>query len=98
VSIHCPCPLSHVANRCRLGIFDEYARRQYVAKLPKRNPFGVEDEPNKFDDFDVFTKIRVLHQLSVWTLNNPNPIRERLDERESEQINWVSSPPSFTYP
>lgn len=71
-------------------MFDEYARRQYVAKAPKRNPFGVEDEPAQFNEFDVFTKIRVLQQLSVWTLNNPNPIRERLDERESEQISWVS--------
>jgi hypothetical protein len=70
-------------------MFDEYTRRQYVAKAPKRNPFGVEDEPAQFNEFDVFTKIRILQQLSVWTLNNPNPIRERLDERESEQISWV---------
>jgi hypothetical protein len=70
-------------------MFDEYARRQYVAKAPKRNPFGVEEEPAKFNEFDVFTKIRVLQQLSVWTLHNPNPIRERLDESESEQISWV---------
>ncbi|QDS74383.1 hypothetical protein FKW77_005439 [Venturia effusa] len=75
-----------------LDLFDEYTRRQYVAKAPKRNPFGIEDEPAQFNDFDVFTKIRVLQQLSVWTLNNPNPIRERLDERESEQIGWRIEP------
>ena len=69
---------------------DEYTRRQYVAKAPKRNPFGEEDEPRKFAEFDVFTKIRVLNQLAVWTLHNPVPIREKLDERESEQIGWVS--------
>lgn len=39
-------------------IFDEYTRRQYVSKAPHRNPFGVEDEPAKFVDFDVFTKVR----------------------------------------
>jgi len=41
----------------RPEIFDEYTRRQYVAKAPNRNPFGVEEEPAKFDDFDVFTKV-----------------------------------------
>jgi uncharacterized protein (DUF2249 family) len=60
-----------------------------VAKAPKRNPFGDEDEPRKFADFDVFTKIRVLNQLAVWTLHNPVPIREKLDERESAQLEWV---------
>jgi hypothetical protein len=33
-------------------IFDEYTRRQYVAKAPERNPFGTEEEPAKFTDFD----------------------------------------------
>lgn len=74
----------------RPAIFDEYTRRQYVAKAPERNPFGEEDEPNKFDDFDVFTKIRVLQQLSVWTLNNPNSIRERLAATDNEQTLWVN--------
>ena len=41
----------------RPEIFDEYTRRQYVGKAPNRNPFGVEEEPAKFDDFDVFTKV-----------------------------------------
>lgn len=72
--------------------FDEYTRRQFVAKAPARNPFGIEEEPNKFDTFDVFTKIKVLQQLSVWTLNNPNTIRERLDVSDAEQIDWVMSP------
>lgn len=38
-------------------IFDEYTRRQYVAKAPQRNPFGTEQEPLKFADFDAFTKV-----------------------------------------
>jgi len=39
-----------------LEIFDEYTRRQYMAKAPQRNPFGTEEEPAKFMDFDSFTK------------------------------------------
>jgi hypothetical protein len=70
--------------------FDEYARRQYVAKAPQRNPFGTDEIPNKFDDFDVFHKIRVLQQLSVWTLNSPMSVRERLAPNEAEQTSWVS--------
>lgn len=73
----------------RRDIFDEYTRRQYVAKAPGRNPFGVDEEPNKFDDFDVYTKIKVLQQLSTWTLNNPNSIREKLAATEGEQTLWV---------
>lgn len=38
-------------------IFDEYTRRQYVAKAPERNPYGTEEEPAKFNDFDCFTKV-----------------------------------------
>lgn len=41
----------------RPEIFDEYTRRQYVAKAPDRNPFGTEEEPAKFTEFDVFTKV-----------------------------------------
>ncbi|KAJ4353383.1 uncharacterized protein N0V89_005112 [Didymosphaeria variabile] len=86
--------LKHVSSHKGLTpeIFDEYTRRQFVAKAPARNPFGTEEIPNKFDDFDIFTKIRVLQQLSVWTLNNPNTIRERLNPTESEQIEWRFNP------
>jgi hypothetical protein len=73
----------------RPDIFDEYTRRQFVAKAPSRNPFGADEEPNKFHHFDVYTKIRVLQQLSTWTLNNPNSIRERLSATDSEQTLWV---------
>jgi len=73
----------------RPEIFDEYTRRQYLAKAPQRNPFGSEEEPLRFADFDVVTKLSVLHQLSVWTLNNPDRIREKMEEKESEQTQWV---------
>ncbi|KAK8252217.1 hypothetical protein IWZ00DRAFT_265409 [Phyllosticta capitalensis] len=69
-------------------IFDEYARRQYVAKAPQRNPFGVEEEPIKFNDMDTFTKIRVLHQLSVWTLGNADRIKDKMGLTEKQQTSW----------
>ncbi|KAF2706776.1 hypothetical protein K504DRAFT_412324 [Pleomassaria siparia CBS 279.74] len=86
--------LKHVSSHkgLTLEIFDEYTRRQFVAKDPSRNPFGTEDEPKKFNNFDVFTKIRVLHQLSVWTLNNPNSVRERMAATDAEQLNWRMEP------
>ena len=77
---------------CRPEIFDEYARRQYVAKAGHRNPFGIEPEPKKFAGFDIFLKLKVLVQLSQWTLNNAERIREKMEERsELEQSRaWVS--------
>ena len=73
----------------RPQLFDEYTRRQYMAKAPFRNPFGEDDEPRKFADFDVFLKLKVLHQMSVWTLNNPDKIRERMEEKTIHQTSWV---------
>ncbi|KAH6614998.1 hypothetical protein C7974DRAFT_57194 [Boeremia exigua] len=86
--------LKHVSSHKGLtpAIFDEYTRRQFVAKAPERNPFGEDEEPSRFDDFDVFTKIRVLQQLSTWTLNNPNSIREKLAATDSEQTLWRMEP------
>ena len=39
----------------------------------------------------MFTKLKVLVQLSQWTLNNAERIREKMEERgESEQsVAWV---------
>ncbi|KUL91507.1 hypothetical protein ZTR_01598 [Talaromyces verruculosus] len=70
--------------------FDEYTRRQYNAKAPQHvNPFGYDEEPNKFRDFDVFLKLKVLHQLSLWTFWNPDRIREKMPEqREIDQTQW----------
>ncbi|KAI9738941.1 MAG: hypothetical protein M1818_005255 [Claussenomyces sp. TS43310] len=74
-------------------LFDEYTRRQYVAKAPERNPFGTEEEPAKFTDFDVFTKVRVLQQLTQWTMGNPDRIRERMDEQKDvDQAYWRIEP------
>lgn len=81
-----------VVTPSRPQIFDEYTRRQYLAKAPQRNPFGDEEEPKKFADFDVFTKIRVLHQLSTWTLGNAERMRALMEEKDSEQTGWVRCP------
>ncbi|KAK2760815.1 hypothetical protein FQN54_002053 [Arachnomyces sp. PD_36] len=70
-------------------IFEEYTRRQYLAKAPSRNPFGDEETPVKFGELDIFQRIRVLQQLSVWTFGNPERIRERMEEqKEMEQTQW----------
>lgn len=72
-----------------LDTFDEYTRRQYVAKAPHRNPFGTDETPNKFADFNVFTKLRVLSQLSQWTLINADRMRERMPEtKDTDQTQW----------
>ncbi|KAF7588158.1 hypothetical protein BBP40_006125 [Aspergillus hancockii] len=70
--------------------FDEYTRRQYNAKAPHLpNPFGYEEVPKKFSEFDVFLKLRVLYQLSVWTFWNPDRIRDKMPEqKENEQTQW----------
>ena len=75
----------------RPEIFDEYTRRQYVAKAPHRNPFGEDEEPAKFNDFDIFTRIRVLQQLSTWTLGNTERIRGMMPQDE-DHLNWRMEP------
>ncbi|KAK5053979.1 hypothetical protein LTR84_001941 [Exophiala bonariae] len=71
-------------------IWDEYTRRQYLAKAPQLNPYGDEETPRRFRDFDIFTKIRILHQLTVWTFWNPDRLREKMVEhpRDADQIEW----------
>ncbi|KAK2737058.1 hypothetical protein FQN55_001328 [Onygenales sp. PD_40] len=69
--------------------FEEYTRRQYNAKAPGRNPFGDAEQPIKFNDLDVFQRIRILQQLTVWTFWNPDRIRERMPEqKETDQTQW----------
>ncbi|KAK2742698.1 hypothetical protein FQN57_005153 [Myotisia sp. PD_48] len=69
--------------------FEEYSRRQYYAKAPTRNPFGDDETPVNFHQLDLCQRIRVLQQLSVWTLWNPDRFRERMPElKETEQTQW----------
>lgn len=81
-----------LTSQCRTENFDEYTKRQYNAKAPHiTNPFGYDEQPHRFLDFDVFTKLRVLHQLTVWTFWNPDRIRDKMPEtKEWEQTQWVS--------
>ncbi|KAJ3575927.1 hypothetical protein NPX13_g3868 [Xylaria arbuscula] len=80
-------------------LFDEYTRRQYVAKAPDRSPFGTDETPAKFDDFDAALKVRLLHILtSIQLLTSSIKIRvlqqltqwvmlhpERIREKMDEQ-------------
>jgi hypothetical protein len=72
-------------------IFDEYTRRQYVAKVPTRNPFGEEEEPVKFNEMSIYTRIQVLQQLSIWTFGNVDRIRGLMPEDEDD-LNWRMEP------
>ena len=63
-----------------------------MAKAPNRNPFGIDEEPQKFAEFDVFLKLKVLVQLSQWTLINADRMRERMPEvKDNDQVQWVCS-------
>ncbi|KAI0387274.1 hypothetical protein F5Y04DRAFT_239823 [Hypomontagnella monticulosa] len=74
-------------------LFDEYTRRQYVAKASDRNPFGTAEIPAKFDDFDAIAKIKVLQQLTQWVMLHPERIREKMDEQKpSDQTEWRIEP------
>ena len=55
----------------RPEIYDEYTRRQYLSKAPERNPFGVDDEPVKFEDFDVFTKVLYHATINTYSADMP---------------------------
>ncbi|KAK0628153.1 hypothetical protein B0T17DRAFT_631170 [Bombardia bombarda] len=73
--------------------FDEYTRRQYISKAPDKNPFGIGEEPAKFADFDVFTKIRVLQQMTQFIMMNPDRLREKTEEQKDlDQTNWRIEP------
>ncbi|KAI1339601.1 hypothetical protein F5Y15DRAFT_79050 [Xylariaceae sp. FL0016] len=74
-------------------LFDEYTRRQYVAKAPDRNPFGIDESPAHFDDFDALLKLRVLQQLTQWVMLHPERIRDKMEEqRPSDQTEWRIEP------
>ncbi|EGY18508.1 uncharacterized protein VDAG_08842 [Verticillium dahliae VdLs.17] len=74
-------------------IFDEYTRRQYMAKAPEKNPFGAQETPAKFAEFDALTKIRVLQQLTQWVMRHPDRLRDKMGEpKDVEQTNWRIEP------
>lgn len=75
----------------RLDLFDEYTRRQFLAKAPAKNAFGPPEElPLRFADFDVYTKIRVLQSMTQLIMMNPEKLREKSEEhKDTDQTNWV---------
>ncbi|KAG7292293.1 hypothetical protein NEMBOFW57_002328 [Staphylotrichum longicolle] len=74
-------------------LFDEYTRRQFLSKAPEKNPFGTAETPAKFAHFDVFTKIRVLQQMTQLVMVNPERLREKTEEqKDMDQTNWRIEP------
>jgi hypothetical protein len=58
-------PPEHLLTLDSHELFDEYTRRQFVSKAPEKNPFGTDETPAKFADFDVFTKVCSHHPESL---------------------------------
>ncbi|KAI5855676.1 hypothetical protein BZA05DRAFT_389313 [Tricharina praecox] len=79
--------------------FEEYARRQYVARKPGMpDPFGDEAEgaARRFVELDVFTRVRILHQLSVWAFQHPERVRDKVKNAgEKEQLLWRMEPAGY---
>ncbi|KAF5020714.1 hypothetical protein F66182_7276 [Fusarium sp. NRRL 66182] len=74
-------------------IFDDQARKQFSNRSPKYNPFGSGDTPIKFDDFDIFTKIRVMQLMTQWVMVHPERIRDKMEEQKDiEQTSWRIEP------
>lgn len=43
----------------RHEILDDQTRKQFLTKSPGYNPFGDDETPLKFNDFDIFTKVHL---------------------------------------
>ncbi|KAK4177651.1 hypothetical protein QBC36DRAFT_300018 [Triangularia setosa] len=70
-------------------LFDEYTRRQYLNKAPEKNPFGSAEVPLRFTDFDVFTKIRILQQMTQFIIMSSEKLRDKTEEqKDTDQTNW----------
>ncbi|RPA77976.1 hypothetical protein BJ508DRAFT_416798 [Ascobolus immersus RN42] len=70
---------------------DEVARGQWRYRLLTSGPFGDEDEPNKFTEFDMETKLDVIHQLSLWVLVRSDKLRALLSPDQKE-TDWRMEP------
>ncbi|OBS27467.1 hypothetical protein FPOA_01409 [Fusarium poae] len=74
-------------------IFDDQVRKQFANRSPNYNPFGSADAPLKFNDFDIFTKIKVMQQLTQWVMIHPERIRDKMEEqKDAEQTSWRIEP------
>lgn len=88
-----------VTSNTRLLIeqFDDQARKQYLLNEAKANPFEGDDMAViSFNDMDLSIKIRVLHQLSIWTFKYPSMLRERMGIIDiSEELLWRMEPAGY---
>ncbi|KAM7192017.1 hypothetical protein V8F33_008595 [Rhypophila sp. PSN 637] len=74
-------------------LFDEYTRRQFVSKAPSKNPFGTDETPARFADFDVFQKIQVLQLMTQLVMLSSERLREKCEEQKDvEQTDWRIEP------
>ncbi|KAF3928868.1 hypothetical protein ABW20_dc0106102 [Dactylellina cionopaga] len=87
--------LKNVSSQRGLTIemFDDYTRRQYVAKSPAKNPFGMEPDPNSFYSLQPENRVRVLHQLCMWILAKPEAFRDKVDPHKMiDNTDWRVDP------
>ncbi|KAI8295819.1 Histone-lysine N-methyltransferase ASH1L [Colletotrichum sp. SAR11_240] len=61
-------------------LFDEYTRRQYLARAPEKNPFGSDE-------------IQILQQMTQWIMLRPERVREKMEEQKDvDQASWRIEP------
>ncbi|GKT89881.1 PHD-finger domain-containing protein [Colletotrichum tofieldiae] len=56
-------------------LFDEYTRRQYLARAPEKNPFGTDETAAKFAEFDVLLKVLSVGSLQFVCVTDPSQIQ-----------------------
>ncbi|KAF3904343.1 hypothetical protein AA313_de0205032 [Arthrobotrys entomopaga] len=79
-----------------IAMFDDYTRRQYMAKNPHANPFGTDPEPMLAlytnANMSVF-QVKVLHQLCMWILAKPEAFRDKVDPHKMvDNTDWRIDP------
>ncbi|KAL1894990.1 hypothetical protein Cpir12675_003449 [Ceratocystis pirilliformis] len=89
------CLLKYLSSHRGLNheLFDEYTRRQYLQKLPEKNPFGKDQVAKSFHEFDIDTKLRILHQMTQWTMINSEKLRDRMTGlKDTDHTGWRIEP------
>ncbi|KAF2859843.1 hypothetical protein K470DRAFT_91385 [Piedraia hortae CBS 480.64] len=71
-----------------MAIFSDQLRNQYRRRGPHLNPFGDRESPIDFNELDIFTRVKVLHQLSNWALAAPKALRTEDPKEERDSYNW----------
>ncbi|KAK6542191.1 hypothetical protein TWF694_007954 [Orbilia ellipsospora] len=87
--------LKNVSSQRGLTIemFDDYTRRQYMAKNPLANPFGTDPEPLSFYQLEPKDRVKLLHQLCMWILAKPEAFRDKVDPHKMvDNTDWRIDP------